>query len=188
MSQNFNNRPKEPPLPNFVFGTGDPQPIDIEHGDRRFVLQNPTTDDIPFDSPKAGAQLHPSFDLTAARAETALRACPFCGGAELILSHEDDPRFAAEGPIHMGVCGNCGTRGPWGKTESEAQKLWNDGVRDRCLQFTAQQMLIAFGKYLEGYRPGDDGWAPEDQMIFDLATDQGRPIVIVRSPDEASGD
>lgn len=188
MSQNFNDRPKEPPLPNFVHATGDPEPIKVEDSDRRFLLENTTTDDIPFDSPIAGTQLHPSCDLTAARVAPDLRACPFCGGVELIISDEDDPRYAAEGPIHMGVCGNCGTRGPWGKTESEAERLWNDGVRDRRLQLTAQQMLIAFGKYLAGYRPGDEGWAPEDQQVLEIAMAQGKPIAIVRSPDEASGD
>jgi len=30
------------------------------------------------------------------------------------------------------------------------------------------QLAIAFGKYIIGYRPDDDGWSPEDQEAHDF--------------------
>lgn len=37
----------------------------------------------------------------------------------------------------------------------------------------ATQALIALGKYAAGYRPGQEGWAPEDQAALDAAN--GKP-------------
>ncbi len=37
------------------------------------------------------------------------------------------------------------------------------------------QLRIAFGKYLAGYRPGDDCWSPEDQQALDAVV-SGRLI------------
>lgn len=28
------------------------------------------------------------------------------------------------------------------------------------------QLAIAFGKYIDGYRPGEDGWSPEDDNAY----------------------
>ena len=32
-----------------------------------------------------------------------------------------------------------------------------------------QQVSIAFAKYITGYRPGDDGWGPEDDKAYNFA-------------------
>jgi hypothetical protein len=34
---------------------------------------------------------------------------------------------------------------------------------------TIQQVSIAFAKYITGYRPGDDGWGPEDDQAYNFA-------------------
>ena len=36
-------------------------------------------------------------------------------------------------------------------------------------KMTIQQVSIAFAKYITGYRPGDDGWSPEDEKAYKFA-------------------
>lgn len=36
---------------------------------------------------------------------------------------------------------------------------------------TIRQLSIAFGKYIAGYRPGDELWSDFDQEAFDFATE-----------------
>lgn len=55
---------------------------------------------------------------------TDLANCPFCGSGELIKSNTDCGDNVLEF-AHIIACGNCGTRGPWGKTKQEATELWN---------------------------------------------------------------
>lgn len=33
---------------------------------------------------------------------------------------------------------------------------------------SARQIFIAFSKYEDGLRPGDESWSPEDQQVLDL--------------------
>jgi Lar family restriction alleviation protein len=54
--------------------------------------------------------------------------CPFCSEEAnsiptLILG--DELIHGGTRRIHFVVCGNCGTRGPWGRTESDALNRWN---------------------------------------------------------------
>lgn len=43
---------------------------------------------------------------------------------------------------------------------------FSDGGR---VPVSAHQALITLGKYTAGYRPGQEGWAPEDQAALDEA-------------------
>ena len=36
-------------------------------------------------------------------------------------------------------------------------------------EISIKQILIAFGKYIHHYRPGDEGWTKEDQEAYDMA-------------------
>lgn len=56
--------------------------------------------------------------------ELQLRSCPFCGNTELISDLEEVPQNIRES-VWIIICGECGTRGPWGNDEKEAEKLWN---------------------------------------------------------------
>lgn len=58
-----------------------------------------------------------------------LAKCPFCGNRQLISS-EDDCGDNVRDLAHIIVCGDCGTRGPWGDTEADAIERWNrrDGI------------------------------------------------------------
>jgi len=58
-----------------------------------------------------------------------LAKCPFCGSRTLAESNTDCMDNVQE-YAHIIVCGDCGTRGPWGKTEADAIELWNrrDGI------------------------------------------------------------
>lgn len=60
----------------------------------------------------------------------ALAKCPFCKNTELILSDTDCGDNVQEF-AHIVVCGDCGARGPWGKTEEEAKSLWDMSDEDR---------------------------------------------------------
>lgn len=68
------------------------------------------------------------FDLTASTIlDYQIAPCPFVknpvanGNEVCILTHED----LGWRQIFIVCCGDCGARGPWGKTESEALELWN---------------------------------------------------------------
>ncbi len=50
-----------------------------------------------------------------------LMACPFCGSLGIAIVG-----FAAR-------CGTCGAVGPFGPTEEEAAKRWNERAKDRGL-------------------------------------------------------
>lgn len=50
--------------------------------------------------------------------------CPFCGNIELIVLDEDIPQHIRKHAFIV-ICGDCGTRGPWGYTEKQAIELWN---------------------------------------------------------------
>lgn len=88
-----------------------------------------TTEDVLY----LGDELHQShvllyfgFDQTAAGYENPpLRRCPFCRGWETLVWYEDRAFFGHAGIAHRVVCGNCGTTGPLGHTETQAVERWN---------------------------------------------------------------
>jgi hypothetical protein len=70
--------------------------------------------------------LYYGFDLSAAGIEGEVADCPFCVAAG---RHSDCTGLDADQVdgcwIKFVSCGNCGTHGPWGRTESEALSQWN---------------------------------------------------------------
>lgn len=86
----------------------------------------------PFDS---HVFLYRGFDLTAAGIYVhEFHPCPFCD-----LPADHDPcLILTEEEMHgrtiMYVCcGNCGTRGPWGRTESSGLAQWNSRATNEGL-------------------------------------------------------
>lgn len=71
--------------------------------------------------------LYLGFDLSAAGVYHHLIAnCPFCKNRRLedcclLLTEE----LLFDRWIKFVACGDCGVRGPWGRTESEGLRLWN---------------------------------------------------------------
>lgn len=74
------------------------------------------------------------YDLTAAGIlQNDIAPCLFCPPT---LRREDDPVVCiTEETLHWGKrilfvsCGQCGTRGPWARTESEALAWWNNAYQ-----------------------------------------------------------
>lgn len=66
------------------------------------------------------------FDLSAAGIEGEVADCPFCAAAG---RHSDCTGLDADQVdgcwVKYVACGNCGTHGPWGSTESQAVARWN---------------------------------------------------------------
>lgn len=82
------------------------------------------------ESHDAHVWLRDGFDLIAAgELFPRMEPCPICllvygaGGDETILTEELLP--ADRRWIFFVACGGCGTRGPWGKTESHGLVQWN---------------------------------------------------------------
>ena len=69
-----------------------------------------------------------TVDAMKARMQN-LAKCPFCGNRQLIVSDDDCGANVRE-HVDIVVCGDCGTRGPWGDTEADAIERWNrrDGI------------------------------------------------------------
>ena len=42
-------------------------------------------------------------------------------------------------------------------------------INKEARKMTIQQVSITFAKYITGYRPGDDGWGPEDEQAYKFA-------------------
>lgn len=61
--------------------------------------------------------------------QSARLPCPFCGHRRVEML--DQPRFGPDawaGPDHRAyvlVCTGCAARGGWGKSSTEALRLWN---------------------------------------------------------------
>ena len=51
-----------------------------------------------------------------------LNPCPFCGGFDLEI---DEVYYDWDTSSHFVLCIDCMARGPEGKNEEEAKKLWN---------------------------------------------------------------
>lgn len=73
--------------------------------------------------------LQHGYDLSAANIwQHEIAPCLLCAPlpqdreAALILS---DEQLNSGKVAHFVCCGNCGTRGPWGDSESQALVLWN---------------------------------------------------------------
>lgn len=73
--------------------------------------------------------LYRGFDLSAAGIwehdiAPCLLCAPLAAGRDPALILTDETLHWGR-LIHVVACGNCGTRGPWGDSESQALALWN---------------------------------------------------------------
>lgn len=101
--------------------------------------QNPFFDDIfgsdeHVDHFTSHVLLYRGFDLTASGIDNPdVFPCLLCRPRH----HDDEPSEGCPpmlteevliwgNQIHFVCCGQCGTRGPWGKTESDALSRWNN--------------------------------------------------------------
>lgn len=55
-----------------------------------------------------------------------LAACPFCDGLAMsVIELLFPPEDTRQGLYHVVACPDCGSRGPWARTEVEAIQFWN---------------------------------------------------------------
>jgi hypothetical protein len=70
------------------------------------------------------------YDITAFEplAEHDIAGCPFCAAQNVAAEKATiltDEVLEWGRTIHFVACGRCGTRGPWGSSESDALLSWN---------------------------------------------------------------
>lgn len=102
--------------------------------------------DNPFDDAIEGShdahiQVFKGFDLSAAGVyDHVFAPCPFCellpaprkspDRCLLLTEHDRGEVFGMRRRwVKYVCCGDCGTCGPWGFTESEGLRLWNDRLQ-----------------------------------------------------------
>lgn len=144
------------------------------------MIENPFEDagDTPDDS---HVMLWKGFDLSAAGIyDLEFAPCPFCEGRRGLekgmLQLTEYDRGAIFGDRRRWVkyvcCGDCGTCGPWGSSESEGLRAWNE--RAVLNGFALRQVLevlddLSAGKYCDiaGELTGD-GYRVIDSLAHNL--------------------
>jgi len=125
--------PLQPERANFACTTGLANPLQPKAEDQRFTVAD-WADDDPFGD--MGCEysnhvlLYYGCDLAAAGIwEHDIAPCLLCAP----LPPDRDPAVILTDEtlhwgrhIHFVCCGNCGTRGPWADSESQALALWNE--------------------------------------------------------------
>jgi Lar family restriction alleviation protein len=61
--------------------------------------------------------------------EQLLRPCPFCNSIDAHMAEQDGLSVLPEYKFFVN-CPDCWTHGPLAKTESEAERQWNDRLSD----------------------------------------------------------
>ena len=114
---------------NYVTTSGLANPLTPAAEDQRFAALEWWEEDPNEDKCYGHVLLYRGFDLSAAGIwEHAIAPCLLCAP----LPADRDPALILTDEtlhwgrlIHVVACGNCGTRGPWANSESQALALWN---------------------------------------------------------------
>jgi len=114
---------------NFACTSGLSSPLAPVAEDQRFTALEWWEEDPNHDRHVSHVMLHQGFDLSAAGIWShdiapCLLCAPLPPGSDPALILDDD-QPASRRRIHFVCCGNCGTRGPWAGSESQALALWN---------------------------------------------------------------
>lgn len=73
--------------------------------------------------------------------EISIGPCPHCLGYELVVSDVAvQGRASDEYPLAV-HCGECGARGPWGRTDEEAVRRWNNAMNVKTEARTEWQLI-----------------------------------------------
>lgn len=101
--------------------------------DQRFTALEWWEEDPHHDHHCSHVLLYRGFDLSAAGIWShQIAPCLYCGNRRrpeepaLILT---DEVLSWGRQVHFVCCGDCGTRGPWAGSESQALALWNRAAR-----------------------------------------------------------